>query len=184
MKNSVGLVITLLGSVYYPPSVVVTEPQTPVTTSIHARTMPPETMVQEVFAYFNQVRSKSCKCGTKRYSAASPLVYNEKLANAAQKHASWMASSLKLTHSEPQRELANAGKRLTQAGYQWSVVAENVAAGQPTAREVVDAWIQSPGHCKNLMDPAVKEVGIGFTYTNSGTYHYYWVADFAAPRKF
>ena len=93
-----------------------------------------------------------------------------------------MASTLKLSHTETSRDAANSWDRINREGYLWSRVAENIAAGQSTAREVVDAWLQSPGHCRNLMDGSVKEVGIGLTYTASGKYHYYWVTDFAAPR--
>jgi uncharacterized protein YkwD len=38
---------------------------------------------------------------------------------------------------------------------------ENLARGQKTAKEAVDAWLKSPGHRKNLMDPAYTDTGIG-----------------------
>lgn len=147
-----------------------------------AQTAPSQAVIQEVFTYVNQARAKPCRCGTKKYPAVAPLVYNEKLTIAAQKHAGWMASALKLSHTEPKRDAANPWDRITREGYSWSLVAENIAAGQPTAREVVDAWLESPDHCKNLMNGLVKEAGIGLQYTPNGRYHYYWVTDFATPR--
>ncbi len=144
--------------------------------------IPPAGSVQDVFTYINQARSKSCRCGNQTYPAVGPLVYNQKLATAAQKHANWMASALKMSHIEPKRDVRDAGKRVSQEGYSWSIVAENVAAGQPTAREVVDAWLHSPGHCQTIMNGTVTEVGIGFSSTASGHYHYYWSADFATAQ--
>lgn len=144
--------------------------------------VPPAGSVQEVFTYINQARSKPCRCGNQMYPAVGPLVYNQKLATAAQKHADWMASALKMSHTEPKRDVKDAGKRVTQEGYSWSVVAENIAAGQPTAREVVDAWLHSTGHCQTIMNGAVKEVGIGLSSTSSGQYHYYWAADFGTQQ--
>ncbi|MBD2755455.1 CAP domain-containing protein [Spirosoma validum] len=147
-----------------------------------AQTTSPEKVLQDVFTYINQARSKSCQCGNKRYPAVAPLAYNEKLTAAAQQHANWMASVQKLSHTQPKRDVANSWDRINREGYRWSLVEENIAAGQMTAREVVDGWIKSPGHCKNLMDGSVKEIGIGLAYTTSGKYHYYWVTDFATPR--
>ena len=37
---------------------------------------------------------------------------------------------------------------------------ENIATGYTSEREVVDAWIKSPGHCKNIMNKAYKEMGV------------------------
>jgi len=181
-KQGFGLLIALLGAVSYPSVTIALKPEPAAIVPSTKHGIPPAGVIQEVFVYLNQARSTACKCGNKRYPAVAPLVYNETLAAAAQKHANWMASALKLTHTEPKRDAATSGERLMQAGYRWSVVAENIAAGQPTAREVVDAWLTSPGHCKNLMDNAVKEIGIGFAYTDSGKYHYYWATDFATPR--
>ncbi|WP_420147768.1 CAP domain-containing protein [Spirosoma sp.] len=182
IKYGLGLLITLFGAVYHSPGTIARSEVLLPELSIE-RIAPPDEMIREVFVYINQARSKPCKCGNKRYGAVPPLVYNEKLAAAAQNHTNWMASTLKLSHTQPKRNVANAWDRIAQQDYKWSLVEENIAAGQPTAREVVDDWIKSPGHCKNLMDGAIKEVGVGFKYTASGNYHYYWTADFATSQQ-
>ncbi|GAB4021241.1 CAP domain-containing protein [Spirosoma koreense] len=174
-KYGLGLLFALFGATSYPAESLVIAPSATFAT-------PPTGMLQEVFTYLNQARSKPCRCGNRVYPAAAPLKYNEKLTAAAQKHADWMASALKLSHTEPARDSRDAAKRITQEGYVWSVVAENIAAGQPTARDVMDAWLNSPGHCQNLMNGAIKEVGIGYRYTSDGKYHAYWVTDFGSPR--
>ena len=44
------------------------------------------------------------------------------------------------------------------------VVGENIGAGSPTARIVVDEWYRSPGHRKNMLQPNFKFLGVGCTY--------------------
>lgn len=48
------------------------------------------------------------------------------------------------------------GGRITGAGFAWSAVAENIALGQPTAREAVKDWLASQGHCVNLLSPPTR----------------------------
>jgi uncharacterized protein YkwD len=60
------------------------------------------------------------------------------------------------------------------------VVAENIAAGQRTAPEVVDGWMNSPGHRKNILSRDVSQIGIGFA--TGGEYGTMWVQVFGTPR--
>jgi len=71
--------------------------------------------------------------------------------------------------------------RVTQAGYSWASVAENVAAGQTTAEEVVNTWLASPGHCANLMDPRYSESGVARATNPDSEQVVHWVQVFAAP---
>ena len=41
----------------------------------------------------------------------------------------------------------------------WTVVGENIAAGQWTARQVFDGWLASPGHRENLERPTLNAIG-------------------------
>lgn len=51
--------------------------------------------------------------------------------------------------------------------------AENIAAGQPSAQAVFDAWMNSPGHRANIMNPSYTMIGMG--YVNAGIdYSHYW----------
>lgn len=54
--------------------------------------------------------------------------------------------------------------------------AENIAAGQPTARRVVRGWMNSPGHRKNILNPNLKQIGVG--YAKGGSYGHYWTQMF------
>jgi len=46
--------------------------------------------------------------------------------------------------------------------YQEKLVGENIAYGPKTADEVVQGWLDSPGHCANIMDPRFAEMGIAY----------------------
>ena len=72
-------------------------------------------------------------------------------------------------------------QRITNAGYTWTQVAENIAAGQATAASVVAGWMASTGHCNNIMNGALKNIGVGYAYNVNASYDHYWVQDFGKP---
>lgn len=51
--------------------------------------------------------------------------------------------------------------RISQVGYDWSNVGENIATGFATPQSVVTAWMASPDHCKNILSPVYANVGTG-----------------------
>ncbi len=63
----------------------------------------------------------------------------------------------------------------------WSAYAENIAAGNQTAAEVVDSWMNSTGHRANILNPDVDYLGVGCYYlVNDPQYFgFYWVQFFA-----
>lgn len=54
-------------------------------------------------------------------------------------------------------------------------VGENIAAGSPSAKKVMENWMNSPGHKANILNPEYKELGVGYTYVNDSEYKHYWV---------
>jgi uncharacterized protein YkwD len=128
----------------------------------------------------NQVRARGCDCGGIYMPPAPPLVWNEQLEVSAFAHANDMANQNYFSHTS--RDGRTMQDRIRQAGYSYTnfksyEVGENIAEGPQTIAEVMDGWLHSPGHCKNLMNPGFKEIGIGF---NSG----YWVQDFGGRVAF
>ncbi len=73
-----------------------------------------------------------------------------------------------------------AGQRIAAAGYRASGWGENIAAGQSTPEEVVQGWMESPGHCRNIMNPEYRTIGIGYGVVPGSPYGTYWTQDFAA----
>ena len=47
---------------------------------------------------------------------------------------------------------------------------------------VVRGWLDSPGHCENIMDPRFEEMGIAYAAGRSGRRGLYWVQLFAEPQ--
>lgn len=108
---------------------------------------------------------------------APPLVLSEKLTTAAQRHAQDMATSRRMSHTGSNGSTMRS--RIDATQYTWSTIGENVAMGHPTAAAVMSAWMNSPGHRQNILNPAFTELGIGFATANGRPY---WVQVFARPR--
>jgi uncharacterized protein YkwD len=87
------------------------------------------------------------------------------------------------------RDGSRFSARIKRAGYHYSKVAENIAAGQGSAAGVMKDWLASSGHRKNLLDCAFTETGIALAYQPDDAplkgqkyaMKYYWVQDFARP---
>ena len=56
----------------------------------------------------------------------------------------------------------------------YRMVGENIAAGQRSAKEVVQAWMDSPSHRENIMNPKFKELGMGYLFIPDSKYKHYW----------
>lgn len=63
----------------------------------------------------------------------------------------------------------------------FSSAAENIAAGNSTPESTMQQWINSQVHYRNIMDPNVSEIGVGFVYDPNSPYGYYWVQLFRNP---
>ncbi len=76
--------------------------------------------------------------------------------------------------------------RAVNAGYNYQAIGENIAAGQLTPAEVVQAWVDSPSHLENILNPVFTEIGVGYQYLENDTgninYNYYWTELFGNQR--
>jgi hypothetical protein len=89
------------------------------------------------------------------------------LAAAARQHCLRMAAEGPISHQyagEP-----DVSARAGQAGARFSMIEENVAFGTSLAA-VHDGWMHSPGHRKNLLNPAVDRVGVAVVAGRGGLY--------------
>jgi len=117
----------------------------------------------------NDIRKKGCKCGDTYYGAAPAVSWNDKLATAAYSHSVDMYKNKFFSHVAP--DGSNGGVRIKRVGYPWMAYGENIATGYKTEKEVVQGWIESPGHCKNIMNKLYKEMGVA-------RYGNYWTQEF------
>lgn len=71
--------------------------------------------------------------------------------------------------------------RAEQYGYDYRLLGENLAAGQPTPEQAVAEWMNSPGHRANILNEGFTELGVGVI--TGGTYGVYWVQEFGRPAR-
>lgn len=128
---------------------------------------------QQVLDLVNAARAQGRTCGATAYAAAPALTLNAQLGQAAQDHAADMAAQNYFSHTS--KDGRTAGQRIAAAGYAYRTWGENIAAGQVTAAQVMDGWLKSEGHCKNIMNAGFRELGVGYATSTSGPY---WVQDF------
>ncbi|MFI8371523.1 CAP domain-containing protein [Streptomyces sp. NPDC085466] len=119
----------------------------------------------QVISLVNAERAKA-GCG--------PLTANATLARSAQGHSADMAARDFFDHTNPDGD--GPGERVTAAGYPWSTYGENIAMGQTTAEQVMEGWMNSPGHRANILNCDFKEIGVG-VHTDGGPY---WTQVFGA----
>lgn len=134
---------------------------------------------QRVLELVNEARSRSRRCGWKRFAAAPALVLSEALQRAAAVQARDMADHSVLGHAGS--DGSSPAERATRAGYAWRVVGENVASGQATPEQVVEEWIKSPHHCANLMSTDFTDMGVAFAADPKSAGGIYWAQVFGAP---
>jgi uncharacterized protein YkwD len=104
------------------------------------------------------------------------LSVDPRLAGAARAHSADMANRDYFAHDTP--EGVNVGTRVTNAGYRWSAVGENIAKGQPDAAAVMLAWLNSPGHRANILNCRYTNIGIGLAFQDGTPL---WTQDFGTP---
>ena len=112
-----------------------------------------------ILEFVNRERSTGATCGDKYFQPATPLRKNKKLDDAALAHAKDMAISDYFSHTSKNGDLLE--NRVSKHNYSWSTIGENIAKGQKTSSQVVNAWMKSPGHCSNIMNPTFTELGVG-----------------------
>jgi uncharacterized protein YkwD len=128
----------------------------------------------------NEVRARGSRCGERSFAPAPPVRLSERLANVAFGHAADMAQHNYFEHQD--RTGHSPADRVRAAGYQEKLVGENIAYGPKSAEEVVQGWLDSPGHCENIMDPRFAEMGIAFAAGRASKRGLYWVQLLADPR--
>ncbi len=99
----------------------------------------------------------------------TPLTINSKLNQSALAKANDMIDNQYFAHVSP--EGVDPWFWFDQAGYSYTYAGENLAVGFETSEGVHEAWMNSPGHRDNIINPNFKEIGIGIVY---GTFEGYY----------
>lgn len=136
---------------------------------------------QAVLKAVNAARAQARSCGGQKFAPAPALAWNDMLGQAALAHSADMVGMKKLSHQGSNGSVV--AERAVQAGYRWRAIAENIASGYATPQEAVDSWLSSPGHCANIMNASVTEMGAAYrinTARRPGTV--YWTQVFGLPK--
>ena len=139
---------------------------------------------EEVLRLTNEWRAKGANCDTQgQFGPANPLTMNAMLRCSARLHSQDMGEQGYFDHTN----LAGQSPfdRMAEAGYQGFTMGENIAKGQQTPQEVVDGWIDSDGHCANIMNPSFTEIGVGY-WEGAADNQWFngnklWTQNFGAP---
>lgn len=140
----------------------------------------PQDTIANMVALTNAARAIPRTCGNRHYPAAPPLQWNDKLAKAAQRHSQDMATRNYFSHYSPEGQSPAA--RITAAGYAWSTYGENISAGRSNYAATLTSWLQSEGHCKNIMRADLKDFAVAKASSSNARYSVYWTQVFATQR--
>ena len=121
----------------------------------------------------NEIRAKGCNCGGRYMPPVGPVSWNDRIGMAAARHAIDMDRFDYFSHIS--RDGRDIGDRITATGYRWYYVSENIAWGYRDIDSVLRGWLKSPSHCRNMMNPRLKHMGVA----KKGTY---WVQDFGTGK--
>ena len=127
---------------------------------------------QEALHRINAARAAGQRCGLRSMPPAPPLRWDETLQTVAARHSRDMAVRNYFDHKSP--EGRTVSERVSGTPYKFGIVGENLAGGDPSVASVVQGWIESPGHCVNMMDPRFAEVAVACVGHNGSDWGTYW----------
>jgi uncharacterized protein YkwD len=120
-----------------------------------------------MLAQLNQLRAGA---GVRTLTLCAPIEA------AAQDYSTVMTKTGHYDHQGPDGRLP--WDRMKAAGYQYQSAAENIAMGYGDVEAVMQAWIDSPAHYSNLVEPGFVHVGFGKNVSDDGDT--YWVQNFGS----
>ena len=126
------------------------------------------TEAEAVLKLVNQERAKQ---------GLKPLTLSEKLTSIANTKAADMRDKNYFNHNSP--TYGSPFDMLHEFGVSYSSAGENIAAGQKSAEQVMNDWMNSSGHRANILNKNYTELGVG--YVTGGSYGTEWVQLFIKP---
>ena len=132
----------------------------------------PRLLNREVEAYLQENDIILVPVGAVEMHGDLPLDCETVLSEAAAVRAREIARSF--SHTRPSG--ASFSSALSESGVSYLRAGENIASGQKSASEVVNAWMNSPGHRANILNSSYSRIGSA-SVNIDGTH--YWVQLFA-----
>lgn len=88
------------------------------------------------------------------------------------------AKEIEISYSHTRPDGTKCFTALDEAGLRTVTAGENIAKGYSTPERVVDAWMNSPGHRANILNPSYTMIGVGYVYDPYTTDANYWTQVF------
>lgn len=132
---------------------------------------------ERVLELVNDERASGAICGGRAFGSAPALVFNAELTQAARGHSEDMAVLGFFDHDSPDgREFSD---RIADANFTGGFpIGENIAVGYANPQQVVDGWMESTGHCENIMNPDFRTLGTGYFADPQSEWTHYWTQNF------
>jgi uncharacterized protein YkwD len=130
----------------------------------------------EVLRLTNEARAQGGCCGGRCFEPAAALQAHSELTSAARAHAFDMGQRGYFDHESP--DGLTPADRIREAGFKGCALGENIAAGQATPAEVVQGWLDSPGHCANMLTDQFDRLGVGYHPASVQGMPHLWVQAF------
>ena len=127
-----------------------------------------KTFENEVIRLVNVQRSKA---------GLAPLKTNWQLSRIARYKSQDMINKNYFSHQSP--TYGSPFNMIENFGIKFSAAGENIAKGQRTPSEVMNGWMNSPGHRSNILNPTYTVIGVGLAKDKAGTC--YWTQMFIKP---
>lgn len=118
----------------------------------------------EALVIVNQERARGASCGGQSFAPAPPLQMDEDLRIAARCHSLDMVDQAYFSHTGANG--SSFSQRVNQTNYSGFPMGENIAAGQRSSSQVMTGWMNSSGHCRNIMSASATQIGIGLASGN------------------
>jgi uncharacterized protein YkwD len=132
-----------------------------------------EEMLEEV----NFHRVEGAMCADDYYPPVPELEMDSYLRLSARLHTLDMGAQDYFEHEA--LDGRSPHQRMVDAGFTGAYpTGENISGGYPTAEAAVEGLMNSPGHCRNIMEPDFAVVGMGYSYTEGSSFGHYWAQNF------
>jgi len=136
-----------------------------------------------------RAEARDCNDGRGMVGPSVALKWNEDLYASSYEHSNDLAKSDTFSHvgSGTSYDItgSNIGRaslfneRIKANGYvDYEIIGENIAGGKDTIESALEAWIDSPAHCANIMEKEFTEIGVAVVVNSNSKYRVYWTQNF------
>ncbi len=154
-----------------------------------------KTSQNQILVAINKARAvaRDCHDGLGLVAAAPALTWNNELYASALEHSTDLATSNTFSHygSGTASDVTGSNNgnssyfidRIEANGYNnYTIIGENIAGGQESIEAAITAWLASPAHCTNIMNPEFTEIGVAVATNANSDYGIYWTQSFGSKK--